>query len=94
MSQNGIWWTFAMADAQIECGCLVSKCQHSIWASSTTLNPTLLQPPPSFMTPTHCRPIATVTNGGRHPQPSTTTHNDHAMPPHGKNDVAMPHNQP
>ncbi|KIJ89983.1 hypothetical protein K443DRAFT_15617 [Laccaria amethystina LaAM-08-1] len=42
------------------------------------------------MTPTHCRTVSALTNGPRHSQLSTTTHNDDTTPLHGKNDAATP----
>ena len=54
----------------------VSKCRCSIWASST--HHSLPQPPPSYATPTHCRP---TTPSLHHHRPDIATIRIVSLPP-------------
>ena len=67
----------------------VDKRRCSIWASSTTLNPTLPQPS-SFTIPTKRPHVTTATNGCHHPRSSSITPTNHGMDQQHMNHTRVP----
>ena len=68
---------------------IVGVCRRSIWAWSTTPNPTLSQPP-SSTTPNPHRRLVTVTSAHHHPPSPPAALDDHSTPQHRKNKTRTP----